>query len=172
MASFEQAISGTLLWEGGYVHNPSDTGGETYRGISRNNFPTWEGWSSIDAAKTSLNFPRSLDNNAYLLGQVVSFYRQNFWVEDAVNDQPSANKIFDLSVNVGKFHAFKITQIAAGVKADGHWGPNTVSAINSHPNGSLLPLIRLGAEQYHRQIVLSHPEDAEFLAGWIRRDDA
>lgn len=176
MASFEQAIGKTLLFEGGYSNRPNDSGGETYRGISRKNFPKWEGWTTIDAVKNGggimLPLELRLDKDAALLASVITFYRQNFWAEDAVTDQPTANKVFDLSVNVGKVHAFKITQIAAGIKADGVWGPKTLAAINSHPDGSLVPLIRIGAENYHRSILISHPEDAEFLAGWLRRDDA
>lgn len=168
MASFEQAIGKTLLFEGGYSNRPNDSGGETYRGISRKNFPKWEGWTIVDATSDK----KQLDNNAVAAALVVTFYRQNFWVEDAITDQPTANKIFDLSVNVGKVHAFKITQIAAGIEADGVWGPKTLAAINSHPDGSLVPLIRIGAENYHKSIVVTHPEDAEFLRGWLARDDA
>lgn len=172
MASFEQAISKTLLFEGGYSNRPNDSGGETYAGVSRVNFPKWEGWSDIDAAKRQANFPKSLIANADLNGKVVAFYRQNFWVEDPIIDQSTGARIFDLSVNVGKVHAFKIAQIASGIEADGVWGPNTVHAINLHPDGSLVPLIRIGAENYHKAIVLTHPEDAEFLRGWLARDDA
>lgn len=168
MASFEQAIGKTLLFEGGYSNRPNDSGGETYRGISRKNFPNWAGWSTVDGHSNK----SSLDSIPELQGMVVQFYRQNFWVEDAVTDQPTANKVFDLSVNVGKVHAFKITQIAAGIEADGVWGPKTLAAINSHPDGSLVPLIRIGAENYHKSIVVTHPEDAEFLRGWLARDDA
>jgi lysozyme family protein len=172
MARFDLAIGSTLLWEGGYAHLQGDSGGETYRGISRNNWPNWGGWSLVDSHKASSGFPKSLDNDMPLQALVVAFYRQNFWIEDGVNNQQVANKVFDLSVNVGKFHAIKIAQIAAGVQADGAWGPNTLNAINSHPDGSLVPLIRIGAENYHKEIVQSHPEDAAFLAGWLRRDDA
>ena len=37
--------------EGGYVDDRDDRGGETYRGISRNNFPDWKGWKKIDGFK-------------------------------------------------------------------------------------------------------------------------
>lgn len=175
MASFEQAIGKTLLFEGGYSNRPNDSGGETYRGISRKNFPNWEGWTTVDAIiRQAIKYPPTqlLDRDASLQASVVTFYRTNFWVEDNVTDQDTGTKIFDLSVNVGKFHAFKIAQIASGITADGHWGPKTEQAINAHPYGSLLPLIRIGAENYHKAIVQTHPEDAEFLAGWLRRDDA
>jgi lysozyme family protein len=107
-----------------------------------------------------------------LLANVIDFYRTNFWKYGAIEQQNVADKIFDLAVNVGTAHAVKIAQIAAGVTADGVIGPNTINAINAHPNGSLIPLIVMAAENYHKEIVNTHPEDAVFLRGWLRRDDA
>lgn len=166
MALFELAIGTTLLAEGGYSNNPSDAGGETYEGISRKNFPEWSGWKLIDAQPNK----RDLNSNPILQGLVVGFYRGNFWQFDGLNDQQLAGKIFDLSVNVGKVHGIKILQQTLGINADGIYGPATEQAGNSHQNGSLVPLIRTAAENYHEQIVLTHPEDAQFLKGWLRRD--
>jgi lysozyme family protein len=172
MATFEPAIQNTLVWEGGYANNPHDSGGETYRGIARNKWPAWDGWTQVDSYKSQPNFPHNLDSDSNLLASVIQFYRINFWKYNAIEQQNVADKIFDIAVNVGSGHAHKIAQIAAGVTADGVLGPNTINAINAHPNGSLLPLIVIAAENYHRAIVNTHPEDAVFLKGWLRRDDA
>ena len=51
MANFEDAYKKLLIKEGGYVHDSDDSGGETYRGISRRYNPTWEGWDIIDTYK-------------------------------------------------------------------------------------------------------------------------
>lgn len=168
MADFSQAIGKTLLFEGGWVSDPSDSGGETYEGISRKNWPNWDGWTLLDT------FPNKnlLTVKLALQGLVVGFYRQNFWQFDGINDQLVAGKTFDLCVNVGKVHGIKILQQAAGVEQDGVYGPNTETACNNHPDGSLLPTIRIAAEQYHKQIVATHPEDAKFLRGWLIRDDS
>jgi lysozyme family protein len=170
VASFQPAVQNTELWEGGYANSPSDSGGETYRGISRNNWPYWNGWELIDALQGQAGFPSNLDSNQDLQSRVVSFYQQNYWHYDGINDQAVANKIFDLAVNVGQVHAVKITQQSVGVTQDGVYGPNTEAAINATSNGSLLPLIRQNAEQYHEQIAATHPQDAMFLKGWLRRD--
>jgi lysozyme family protein len=172
---FEQAIQKTLVWEGGYANLTGDSGGETYRGISRRNWPNWNGWLIVDAAKSQSGFPRSLDSDQNLLGLVVQFYRTNFWQPeyDQLSDSLVSDKIFDISVNVGKVHGHKIAQRAAGVNEDGVFGQGTVKAINSHPqDGSFLATLRYAAESYHRSIVSAHPEDARFLAGWLRRDDS
>ena len=39
MAHFERAIDKTLAWEGGYVNDPKDPGGETKYGISKRAHP-------------------------------------------------------------------------------------------------------------------------------------
>jgi lysozyme family protein len=172
MAEFEPAVQNTLIWEGGYSNNPADSGGETYRGISRNTWPNWSGWAFVDAARPFPNFPATLDLMVGLQGDVVDFYRQNYWRYDAINDQAVANKIFDLAVNVGQVHANKIAQGAVGVTQDGVIGPNTIAAINATSSGSLLDSIISAAMTYHQAIINSHPEDAQFLRGWIRRDQA
>src|SRR5487761_1221705 len=150
MADFALAISHTLLEEGGYSDR-SD--GETYHGIDRVDWPNWAGWPIIDAACIQPDFPQSLDSNSALQALVVGFYLTNFWKYSGINDQDVANKVFDLSVNVGTRHAVSIAQIAAGCSVDGKYGPNTQAAINSHLNGSLLPKIEAAAEQYYRAIV-------------------
>ena len=172
MASFEEAVGKTILFEGGYSNNPSDSGGETYRGISRKNWPKWSGWAAIDLHKEELDFPGGLDKDITLQGLVIAFYRVNFWQYGGLNDQDLADKVFDLSVNIGKAHAVKILQKLVGTNQDGIYGPNTERLANLHPQGSLSSAIRVAAEEYHRQVVQSHPEDAAFLKGWLRRDDA
>lgn len=175
MADFSTAVAKTELFEGGYSNNPKDSGGETYRGISRNNWPSWTGWSIVDQIKQDspmLPLDILLDRNLTLQGEVVDFYRKNFWQYDGLNDQDVAWKVFDLSVNVGKVHAIKILQQAVGTNQDGVYGPDTEKLSNSHPKGSLAGMIRTSAEKYHEAIVQSHPEDVIFLGGWIKRDEA
>ena len=43
MANFDEAFALTMKSEGGYANNPNDTGGETYKGVSRKNHPKWNG---------------------------------------------------------------------------------------------------------------------------------
>ncbi len=172
MADFSIAVARTELFEGGYSNNPKDSGGETYRGISRKNWPNWSGWQAIDLHKVELDFPGGLDQDNTIQGLVIAFYHKNFWNYEGLSSQPVANKVFDLGVNVGKVHAVKILQQAVGTNQDGIYGPNTERLANSHPEESLIAMIRTAAENYHKSIVQSHPEDAEFLKGWLARDDS
>jgi lysozyme family protein len=174
MADFTIAVAKTELWEGGYSNNPNDSGGETYRGISRKNWPNWAGWAIIDNVRHSsptIGWPDELNSYSDLQGLVIDFYRKNFWDYDGINDQDVAWKVFDLGVNVGKVHAVKILQQVVGTNQDGIYGHNTERLVNSHPSGSLATMIRTSAELYHKAIVQSHPEDAVFLKGWLARDE-
>ena len=51
MADFLISFKKTNINEGGFVDDPSDSGGMTYAGVSRKWFPNWEGWKIVDAHK-------------------------------------------------------------------------------------------------------------------------
>lgn len=81
---FEKALKHTLEFEGGYVNDPADSGGETFRGISRRNWPDWPGWALIDKAKAAgCRSPAAI--NAHFRGDqeigrlVADFYQAAFW---------------------------------------------------------------------------------------------
>src|SRR6266567_115479 len=114
MADFIIAHQKTMGDEGGYANNPSDFGGETYKGISRKNWGAWSGWHAIDAYKQSVAaeppygtaaynlwvklMNRALAGNAVLQQSVLNFYQANFWLQydlDQVNDQDVANWLYN-----------------------------------------------------------------------------
>jgi len=102
MANADIAISLMLVHEGGYTKGlQNDSGGETYKGISRNNWPNWAGWQLVDNAKSQSNFPGSLEEDSHLQGLVLDFYHQNFWRFDELEDQLLANCVLDAAVNMG-----------------------------------------------------------------------
>ncbi|MBW4056958.1 MAG: hypothetical protein HIU83_16505, partial [Proteobacteria bacterium] len=127
MALFEPAFKLTMKHEGGYANKKHDHGGETYRGISRNNWRGWDGWPQIDKLKEQKDFPACLDRNADLQGKVRAFYQRNFWtpVMDEIADQNLVNWLFDKGVNAGIQRAYKLLQRALNVDQDGIIGPQT-----------------------------------------------
>ncbi len=62
MAIFDAAFEKTAAIEGGYVFDPDDAGGETYKGISRRFNPSWGGWDKIDEVKKANPRKRKFDN--------------------------------------------------------------------------------------------------------------
>lgn len=104
MANFEQAHSQVGELEGGYSHDKNDTGGETFKGVSRNNFPRWQGWPLIDQYKGLPSFPQNALNDPVLQDMVKQWYKQTFWDVfdlDALHSQQVAFEVFEQSVNHG-----------------------------------------------------------------------
>ena len=79
MAQFEPAFQKTMKFEGGYVNDPDDRGGETYRGISRKHHPDWPGWGILKKAEENrYNIERRISDDA-LQAAVREFYQAEFW---------------------------------------------------------------------------------------------
>lgn len=134
MANFIIALRKVLKNEGGYANDPDDAGGETYKGISRKNYPTWSGWTSIDQIKKChpRGFKTILEGTKELQDKVKEFYKRNFWdklyLDDCAN-QELANQCFDMAINAGVKAGVKILQKTLGIPADGKLGSVTIAAI-------------------------------------------
>jgi lysozyme family protein len=170
MTNFDYAFPFILLHEGGWCHTTGDSGGETFKGISRNNFPKWAGWAIIDVAKASPNFPRSLMSNASLSALVADFYLHNFWQQswDGL-DKRVAAKVMDCSVNMGMAWGPKLLQRALCVTDDGIIGPATLAAANGTDTDRLLNEMVTVIDHHYEQIVEANPVDQKFLDGWEKR---
>jgi lysozyme family protein len=145
MADFKTSFALLEIDEGGYT---VDEGGQTYRGISRLNWPSWPGWKIFDALPAgTLQQGVILTGLPDLDGAIADFYRQNFWRFDALPNQAVADKIFSLTVNL--MHAgTRIVQVALNriqvgpLVADGNWGPRTEAAVIAASPDALLHGIR------------------------------
>jgi len=169
MADFTQAFPLIAQNEGGYANVAGDTGGETYAGITRKNFPTWGGWSIVDANQPLKNNQTIADPSLESL--VEGFYKANFWDTiklDEVNSQRVANFTFDWNVNSGAW-AVKALQTAVGVTADGGVGPLTLAAVNAADENTLMPQLIAARIQFYQNIVAHNPSQQKFLQGWINR---
>jgi len=134
MADFDKAISKVLKHEGGYANDPSDRGGETYKGIARNFWPKWDGWSTVDKLKAQKGFPRILNDSVSLHASVVKFYNIRFWDKiggDLINEQDIAFKLVDTAVNMGIVPAVKLAEGVVGEKQDGIIDDKTINKLNS-----------------------------------------
>jgi Putative secretion activating protein len=134
MADFNEAIKPVLQYEGGYVNDPDDNGGETYKGISRKFWPRWTGWQFIDVAKKQAGFPASLSKISGLQDSVLAFYRDNFWKPiggDAVEHGEVAGLILDSAVNEGISTAVRRAQGICGFMPTGRVTPDLITKLNS-----------------------------------------
>ena len=136
MANFDIAYKRTAQFEGGYVYDPDDNGGETYAGISRKANPKWAGWKTIDAAKKKYGsgFKNKLAGDAVLKQQVKTLYRTNYWNPiwgDRIVRQEVANEIYDFGVNAGVATSIKLQQRQFKMKQTGKMDEALLSKLNS-----------------------------------------
>lgn len=175
MAKFEDSLAAILRNEGGYSNVVADSGQETYRGISRKNWPDWIGWKVVDANRDGANFPSNLESSALLQLNVAEFYRSNFWRFDELASQAVATKLMDMCVNMGFGQGIRLAQTALirrfqlCPKADGTWGPITTSMVNRVDPESFLNELRAQSALFYATLVTTTPSNKPFLLGWLRR---
>lgn len=161
MAEFVDAFNHVMAiekWE--LTSDPDDLGGQTYAGISRKNWPKWEGWKDIDNGQ--IPDPR----------KVGAFYRDNFWnvvLGDAINSQRIATSIFSFAVHAGASVAVRLAQRAASVRDDGVVGKMTLFALNSVDADLFLAKFALAKIARYRDICVKNPTQRKYIIGWINR---
>lgn len=172
MANFLKSLPHTLKNEGLYVNDPNDSGGETFRGVSRKNNPQWAGWAIVDSMKQEKNFPQNLTANTELGVLVATLYRAKYWDKirgNEISNQVVADTIFDFAVNAGSRTSVKLAQIIVGVKVDGVLGSKTLLAINSQDEKVFIPTFAITKIARYVQICGKRPSNRKYFYGWVRR---
>jgi lysozyme family protein len=172
---FAQEVQKILAHEGGYSFVPGDRGGETYRGITRKNFPNWAGWAIVDKYKPLKH--NQIINDAGLNTLVATFYKKNFW--DSLNidllPTPVQGLLFDFAINSGTGTAAKAFQkvirdtTGAKIIVDGNIGKGTISAANQANQKELFNKFKTYRANYYQAIVKNDPGQKKFYDGWINR---
>lgn len=186
MGDFDAAFDVTMGHEGGYANDPSDFGGETYRGIARRFHPSWFGWTIIDQSRKEPGFPGAIPHDR-LDRYVREFYRNHFWLPVAGEDvEPHsvAAELFDTAVNMGPSRAVEFLQVALNalnrngklypdLVEDGDMGPRTLAALDKYLQSDppLFLLKALNGQQccYYIERTRKVPSQERFLRGWLAR---
>jgi lysozyme family protein len=187
MANFKEAYEKTMGHEGGYVHDPDDVGGETYKGIARAYNGKWSGWAIIDYHKGDSDFPSCLDNIVGLQNSVNSFYKEKYWDVnrlDDVDDQDVAEEMFDTGVNMGVGRAAKFLQkslnylnrngsLYSELTVDGAIGPASLGALNivldDGDERVLLTMLNVLQGQHYMNYMDKSPSQKKYARGWFKR---
>lgn len=169
---WQRALDFTLSCEGGYSNHPADRGGETFRGISRKNFPAWPGWTTIDQAKAAMpaTFKEEIEKSVDLLHQTKIFYRKNFWDVIKGDELPGkyAAALFDTAVNSGARTAIRMLQTSLGVTVDGIVGPQTIKAANEKAEAGLVRFLANRTKLLH-SIMDGDPSQEVWAMNWFVR---
>ena len=154
LKTFDEIIEQVLEHEGGYVDDPTDSGGETKYGISKKAYP-------------------NEDIKGLTVERAKELYKRDYWDRFKVDNLPDRIRhiYFDMCVNMGGGRATKILQEACNSKnsykidVDGGIGKNTIKA------SANLEDFRLRAYRvmFYAELVMKKPEQERFWVGWFRR---
>jgi lysozyme family protein len=172
MADFNQAFQLVIANEGGYVNDPDDPGGETYKGVARKIFSKWDGWIKIDLLKRQSGFPGNLDKDVELQQDVEDFYRVNFWNKvkgDDITNQKVAESIFDFGVNAGVGTSASLAQLVVEAETDGVIGQKSIARINAFNSDHFLAAFTVAKIARYIHIVQKRPTSRKYFYGWICR---
>ncbi|NOZ68014.1 MAG: secretion activating protein [Deferribacteres bacterium] len=160
MARFEEAVTKTLQFEGGYSNNPLDRGGETRFGISKRWHP------DVDIKNLTIERAKEI-------------YRREYWDKlnlDLVENQRIAEEIFDTAVNTSPRKAGRFLQEAlnlledSGLVEDGIIGEKTLAAVNNYPYPDALLKALNGFQFMHYLQTIEKDESQRiFIRGWLKR---
>ena len=173
MAEFKTAFQKMQNHEGGYVNDPNDQGGETYKGISRAKHKNWSGWEMVDKYKNKSGFPATLDKDVDLLKDVEIFYWTNFWLPIQaykIQNQTTADSIFDFAINAGIITSVQLAQSLMGdIHVDGIIGVQTLSKLNGVNPKHFQAAFTVGKIAYYIFIIQKRPTNKKYLFGWVIR---
>lgn len=150
--NFDQAFDRLIGHEGGYSNSPSDPGGETMFGVTKN------------VARAN-GYEGAMMNLARETAKAI--YRKQYWDAIQAERLPEALRfhVFDAAVNSGTKQAVKWLQRVAGVVDDGAIGPMTIAAaekLNGYAAAAQYSGVRL-------DFMTSLPTWGAFGRGWARR---
>jgi len=164
MRDFSKIIKHTQEWEGGYVNDPDDAGGETNKGI------TYKTWCGVFGPNEKARFKNMSDADWLMIYK--RYY--NEMQGDKINSDAIAYFAAQMMWGSGKKAATKLLQQAAkalgcNLDVDGKLGNDTLTAINSLPPRTLFDQLVIERVEFFKAIVKSRPANAKFYKGWLRR---
>ena len=166
MADVKKLAPFIFSWEGGYVNDTLDLGGETNMGVT---IGTWKqvgkdlnGDGLINGEDLKL-----LDKDL-IVDCVLKPHYWDRWRADQIKNQSIANILVDWVWASGT-HGIKRPQRILGVTADGIVGPKTIAAINAADPSKLFSLIKADRIKFVDEIVAARPANKRFEKGWKNR---
>ena len=154
--NFQTALNLTLKFEGGWVDNIHDPGGETNMGITLNSLASYR------------NKPVSSADLRYLTrSEAAEIYHQMYWYPLYADDLPAGVDVvlFDYAVNSGHPAAVRTVQALLDLPVDGILGPATRAAL---AHASYSELIR-GISDQRLNFLKRLSTFRWFGAGWTTR---
>jgi lysozyme family protein len=166
VASFDVFLPILLRFEGGFVDDPTDPGGETNKGVTMATFR--------NCAHQLLGIePTSENLKALTDGQAGIIYRALYWDKIRGDDfqlQDLANIVCDFYVNAGTHATILLQRVMNGMGAqiveDGAIGPASIQALNAVSQEDVYRQYKQGRIAYYQKLGQRFPQ---FVKGWLNR---
>lgn len=160
----EVVIERIIAREGGFVDHPSDRGGPTKWGITRDTLERWRGHvvTTEDVAQLTKDEAKQILRFRYIV-------QPGF---DHLDDDRLRAIVVDAAVHSGPRQATILLQRALDVDDDGVLGPVTLAAANGLDDDALRGvLVRTLTERlrFLVELVVKSPDQLAFLKGWTER---
>jgi lysozyme family protein len=169
---FEQVLTFSLRWEGGFSEDPADRGGRTMKGVTEGVFHAWLADQGLP-----LRPVRDITD-----AEVHAIYRTNYWLSARCADIPPPADLcqFDAAVNHGPGGAARLLQRAINrcfqdmnvqtqLKEDGSVGPVTLREVKRIDADRLAAAYLAERRALYQRIVEKKPDQQHFLKGWLNR---
>jgi len=161
---FKNSLAFVLQWEGGYVSDPDDRGGETNKGVTKAVYDAYRRGKGLKL--------QSVKNITDV--EVEDIYRANYYLAAGCDRLPSPLSlvVFDTAVNFGVSWTVKRLQQLLGVREDGILGILTMRAIVATDTMLLARALVEIRKGFRFERVARDSSQAKFLEGWLNRDEA
>ncbi len=166
MSLKSEIINHIIKVEGGYVDDPSDSGGETNFGITK----------KVAVANGYLGDMMDMPK------QVASdIYTERYWYAISADKMPDmiAKEVVDTAVNMGVSRAGKFLQRSLSalndidLTIDGNIGPATISALNLYmmtrnDQETLVKMLNSLQGAFYIELTEKRSKDRKFIYGWFK----
>lgn len=163
-SNFDTSLGLTLVYEGGWVNNPKDPGGATYRGITQ---------SVYDEDRDLRNLPAQ---SVRLMtdAEMRAIYRRRYWNQVNADQLPLGldYAVFDFAVNSGVGRAARALQQLLGMtgaSVDGDIGPQTLQVVLLRCANYGATALTDGLCNERMAFLRALPTFTTFGTGWTRR---
>lgn len=175
-AKFQKISKIILRHEGGYVNDPSDSGGATNKGIA------WNTWTAF--AQTDLGVAPTLENLKNISdAQAEIIYRKRYWEPKGfcqLNNDRVGLMVYDWTITSGgaskEIQKLLVNSYHQDIAIDGGMGPQTIQALNAvSDQTALLNAITNIRKNYYTALAFqangAKTKNYKFLQGWLNRVD-
>ena len=158
---FEKTLPLILKYEGGYVNDPDDPGGETNKGIIKTTYDAYRKDKGLAIRNVS-----EIDDD-----EVEDIYYNEYWLRgscDKVFDDLAITH-FDSCVNTGIKQSAKFLQRSCGASDDGVIGPKTLQAVEATDKKVMIEKYFVHRNTFYENLAQRKPNMQKFLKGWLKR---